>query len=158
MGKSKILSNIYANSASTSGQMTVQGKKIEIMPSSGSTMYLGRLLCFANVHDTEIDNRIDKAWKSFRGLKRELCNKGYSLQARLRLFDAVITPSILYSAGTWCMTEERERKLRRTQRQMLRSIIQIPRRRMESSSTSSSGISDDEVQDSDIEADRLEPW
>ena len=160
MGKTKILANSFAHSATTSGHLKIKGKQIEILPTNGSTMYLGRLLCMSSLHDTEIDHRIDKAWKAFWSLKRELCNKSYRLHVRLKLFEAVVTPTLLYSSGTWNMTVDRERKLQSTQRRMLRSIVQVSRRRFDriptESSTSSNSGSDDGSSSSSN--DRQETW
>ena len=61
--------------------------------------------------------------------KNELCSRHYSLRDRLRLFSAVITASVLYGCGTWAMTPERERKLRTTQRKMMRKIVGAQRRK-----------------------------
>ena len=49
------------------------------------------------------------------------------LKHRLRLFDAVITPTLCYAAGTWPSTKEHERMIQSTQRKMLRLIIQTKR-------------------------------
>ena len=49
--------------------------------------------------------------------------KDIPISLRLKkLFDAVITPTMLYGAGTWAMTKGREAQLRTVQRKMLRSI------------------------------------
>ena len=76
----------------------------------------------------------------------QLSNKHYRLQDRLRLFDAVVTPSVLYGSGAWTMTRARESKLRSVQLRMVRSIIRVGRRLDRSSgsvsSSSSSGSSE----------------
>jgi hypothetical protein len=61
-------------------------------------------------------------------LKSELCCKRYSLRSRLKLFDAVITPTILYACGSWTMTSSREMLLLTTQRKMLRKILGLGRK------------------------------
>ena len=53
----------------------------------------------------------------------------YSLNDRLRLVHGTVTPTVLYGSETWTMTKELEQKLQRTQRKMLRMIVQILRRR-----------------------------
>ena len=50
------------------------------------------------------------------------------LKHRLRLFDAAITPTICYAAGTWAPNKEHERMIQSTQRKMLRLIIQTKRK------------------------------
>ena len=85
--------------------------------------YLGRELCFEDAHDVEIASRINEAWKKFFVLKPDLCGKHVSLRCRLKLFNATVTPTLLYGSGSWTMTAERERILRSTQRRMLRWML-----------------------------------
>ena len=61
--------------------------------------------------------------------KKELCCRHYPLIDRLRFFVSVITPTVLYSAGTWTMNAARRNKLKVAQRRMLKSILQVVRRR-----------------------------
>ena len=46
----------------------------------------------------------------------------------MRLFQGVITPTLLYGAEAWTLTVELENRLHRTQRQMIRMILHSPRR------------------------------
>ena len=46
------------------------------------------------------------------GMKQELCNKRFSLRIRLKLFGPTVSQTLLYAAGTWTLSRERERKLR----------------------------------------------
>ena len=45
------------------------------------------------------------------------------MQQRLQLFDAVVTPRACFAAATWTMTERLEKRLRGTQRKMLRFMV-----------------------------------
>ena len=98
--------------------------------------------------------------------KDELTKKVYSLSDRLRLFDAVVTPAVLYGAETWTLTKEMERTLRTTQRRMLRTILGQGRRRIQGPTERANA---DEAADSEEEEgsddpaeedsrDVLEPW
>ena len=49
------------------------------------------------------------------------------MKQRLRLFNAVVTPTVLYGSSTWTMTKARERKLLVAQRRMLRRIVKVGR-------------------------------
>ena len=51
------------------------------------------------------------------------------MKDRMRLFESVVTPTVLYSAGTWTINAARSQKLRVAQRRMLRSIVQVGRKR-----------------------------
>ena len=107
--------------------VTANGMKIDVLPPSSHTKYLGRNLTFSNDHHrAEIENRIAFGWKKFFVLKQELTSKRYSLSDRLRLFHGTVTPTVLSSCETWTLTTDLENRLRRTQRQMLRMILQSP--------------------------------
>ena len=89
---------------------------------------MGQKISFHHQETTEIKNRIRAAWATFRKYRQELTSKNYMLNHRLRLFDAAISPTICYAAGTWTPNKEHERMIQSTQRKMLRLIIQIKRR------------------------------
>ena len=128
-GKTKILTNMPDNERDSSGGIDIEGETIKILALNESTMYLGRKLTFGAYHDTEIDHRIACGWAKFNQYKKELCCRHYPLIDRLRLFESVITPTVLYSAGTWTMNAARMKKLKVAQRRMLRNIVQVVRRR-----------------------------
>ena len=108
--------------------LQVNGHKIKVLPPNGSTMYLGRLLSIQDVHNVEIKHRLKRAWAKFMVYKKELCGKAYPLRDRLKLFEATVTPTVLYGCGCWTMTEDREKLLRCTQRRMLRWIVGVGRK------------------------------
>ena len=111
-------------------QTNVNGMNIEILPYSSSQKYLGRRFTFQDPTRNEIESRIAAGWKKFCLLKHELTTKTYSVKDRLRLFHGTVTPTVLYGCSSWTLTGELENRLRRTQRQMLRMIINPPRRRL----------------------------
>ena len=84
---------------------------------------------FSRLSARRKQNRIRAGWAKFKSNKQELGSKTYSLNDRLRLFDAVVSPTILYASGTWTLTKDHERALQRTQRIMLRMILGAGRRR-----------------------------
>ena len=95
---------------------------IEIIGDEGETEYLGRVLNMTNMHEAEMKSRTTRAWAKFAKHKAELTCKDIPINLRLKLFDAVVTPTMLYGAGTWAMTKDMETQLRTVQRKMLRSI------------------------------------
>ena len=127
--KTKILSNqVRRGGLNARKQVTIGDALVEVLPVQGQTDYLGRVLGFSGYHDKELDHRINRAWAKFHMFKGELCCPYYPLKARMRLFNAVITPSILYGCAAWTMTKEREQKLIVTQRRMLRLICKVGRK------------------------------
>ena len=80
-------------------------------------------------HDAEIQHRLTRGWKKFYSLKTELCNQKFPLDQRLKLFNTLVTPTVMYGSGCWTMTAERATRLQSTQRRMLRAIVRTPRLR-----------------------------
>ena len=60
--------------------------------------------------------------------KAELTDKGVPVHLRLKLFDSVVTPTVLYGSSSWVMTGTREAELRTTQMKMLRTVIGVKRK------------------------------
>ena len=129
MGKTKILGNA-TGWAQYGGPCSVQvsGENVDALGPEMRSMYLGRQLTFGNFHDEEIKHRISCGWGKFAKYKKELTDPGYPLRQRLKLFNAVVTPTVLYSSGTWTMTKSREKRLLVAQRRMLRRIVKVGRR------------------------------
>ena len=116
---------------------------------------MGRILNLWTPHDTEIDHRLKRAWSKFAMFKAQLTNKLYPLFERLRLFHAVVTPTILYGCASWVMTSVRERKLRTVQRKMLRLILGKSRITIDPNTDSSTQSADTE---STTSGDAAESW
>ena len=60
-GKTKILAN---REIAMLRSLRIGGKSVDILPKTESTEYLGRKLCLRALHDTEINARLDKAWRN----------------------------------------------------------------------------------------------
>ena len=95
--KTKILSNQSIINSDKKKELEVEDMKIEILTRNESVKYLGQN----------------------RKCGPELASKNYTLKHRLRLFDAAISPTICYAAGT-----EHDKMIQSTQHKMLRFIIQ----------------------------------
>ena len=63
----------------------------------------------------EIDHRIRQAWKAFMARKSELTSKKYYLGHRLRLFESVVTPTIMYGSSAWTLTLDQQKKIQTTE-------------------------------------------
>ena len=101
----------------------VADMEIEVLDPSAHAMYLGRALSLTDTHDAELRHRIRKAWSKFGTFRGELTDRAVPLHLRLRLFHAVLTPTILYGCASWVMTESRSTLLRTTQLKMLRVLL-----------------------------------
>ena len=119
--KKKILTNQESNRLK---ETEIDGMHVEIIHPEGIVKYLEQMITFMDQETTEVQHRIRCAWSAFARDQQELTSKSYLLRHRLHLFDAVITPTIMYGAGTWTTTKEHEHRIRTAQRRMLWPIIQ----------------------------------
>lgn len=158
MGKTKVLSNIEDERREGLDYIEISGHKVDILKLGESTKYLGRALSFESLHDTEIQHRINCGWSKFHVFKKGLCCKHYPLHDRLRLFEATVTPCVLYGCGTWTMTKDREHALRVAQRRMLRKIVQVGRRRKLDLEPSASDSESSDAGGATTQDDDLEDW
>jgi len=128
--KTKVITNATKKSGrGREQQLNINGLSVELLPFSGAVKYLGRKTSFENVIETELNNRLRAGWAKFMSFKQELTGKHYSLHDRLRLFDSVVSPTVLYASCTWTLTRRLENLVTRTQRRMLRMILGAGRRR-----------------------------
>jgi hypothetical protein len=121
-------------------------------------------------HTKELSNRIKCAWAKIVQHKEELTKKQYSLADRLRLFESIVSPAVLYGSETWTLTKEMAKLLRTTQRRMLRKILGQGRRRIhripetandpETAESEEAGAEEGEEDPGREENDKddLEPW
>ena len=68
------------------------------MGDEASTKYLERNVSYIDPHGTEFNNRVAAAWGEFSKHKNYLMDKNYPLKIRLKLFDPVVTCSLLYGS------------------------------------------------------------
>ncbi len=95
------------------------------------------------------------AWGAFTKHKEELTSRRFRLRDRLRLFDAVVSSTVLYGCEVWTLRVDQQRRLRTVQRKMLRMVLNAKRWKLEAtSSQESEGAELDEADDTDA----LEPW
>ena len=101
---------------------------IKVLTKNQSVKYLGQRISFHHQETLEMKSRIRAAWATFHKYRQELTSKKYMLKLRLRLFDATVSPTLCYAAGTWTPSKEHERMIQSTQRKMLRLIVQTKRK------------------------------
>ena len=111
------------------------------------------------LHDEELNNRIRAAWATFTRHRQELTNKKYPLRCRLRLFEATVGATVLYGCEAWTLKLDQQKRLRTTQRKMLRMILGMKRRvlKYEGEDQNTDGT-ESASEDTDTSEDSLEPW
>ena len=100
---------------------------VAVLAETDAEKYLGRKLSLGEMHEVELDNRLAAGWAAFHKHKAELCSKFYCLADRLKLFNAVVTPVVLYACSTWALKKTMENKLHATWRRMLRYVFRTHR-------------------------------
>ena len=101
---------------------------VDVLVDETTEKYLGRKLCFRDVHQVELQYRLACAWAAFHKHKGELCSKYYCLKDRIKLFDAVVSATLLYGCASWAMTQSMEKALQTQRRRMLRYVLRIYRK------------------------------
>ena len=120
-GKTKNLGN---QSLNIRKEIDIDDIKVEILTREERTTYLSQMITFQKQETTEIRNRIRAAWATCHKYRQELTSRTYMRRYRLRLFDAVVSPTVYYASGTSTLTKEHERMTQSTQRKMFRLITQ----------------------------------
>jgi hypothetical protein len=169
--KTKVLTSTTKKTGRGKDEFIVFGDmQVSILPVSGCVKYLGRQLCFESSQEIELKHRLRCGWGKFMANKQELTSKHHSLHDRLKLFDAVVAPTVLYAVGTstWALTKPQEHILRTCQRRMLRMILGAGRRRLpdddagsgdsEKDVDSCAGEASATYEDSMGDEELLEPW
>ena len=100
----------------------IRNMTIEILDNTQNAMYLGRMLKPTEMQREELKNRTSKAWAKYNTHKADLTNEKLPIGLRLRLFNATVTPTMLYGSGTWVLAEQMRSDIKTQQRKMLRCI------------------------------------
>ena len=87
--------------------------------------YLGANVSKQRGCGDDIVNRICKARVSFMKLKQIWSSNIYTLRSKLRLFNTLVKPVVLYGSETWEINEGDNRKLNTFFFKCLRRILQI---------------------------------
>eukprot|EP00973_Karenia_brevis_P085871 11910568-Karenia_brevis.AAC.1 len=119
MGKTKILTT---SSSTRCTSVSIGSEQAKILGLSEAERYLGRKLCAMNAHETEVKHRIASGWAAFAKYKHALCAKACPLHLRIKLFDSVVTPAVMYGCAAWTMSAELFKQLRTARRKMLRKL------------------------------------
>nr|VZI20073.1 unnamed protein product [Spirometra erinaceieuropaei] len=88
--------------------------------------YLGSTLSRNTKIDDEVANRISKASQAFGRLQSTVWNRhGLQLSTKLKMYKAVILPTLLYGAETWMVYAKQARRLNHFHLSCLRRILRL---------------------------------
>ncbi|BHF66055.1 hypothetical protein SprV_0200906900 [Sparganum proliferum] len=90
-------------------QISVNGTQLQVME---NFPYLGSTLSRNTKIDDEVANRISKPSQAFGRLQSTVWNRhGLQLSTKLKMYKAVILPTLLYGAETWTVYTKQARRL-----------------------------------------------
>ncbi|BHF72041.1 hypothetical protein SprV_0401510400 [Sparganum proliferum] len=114
------------NSAATAPnapQISVNGTQLQVVD---NFPYLGSTLSRNTKIDDEVANRISKASQAFGRLQSTVRNRhGLQLSTKLKMYMAVILPTLLYGAETWTVYTKQARRLNHFHLSCLRRILRL---------------------------------
>nr|VZI28302.1 unnamed protein product [Spirometra erinaceieuropaei] len=104
-------------------QINVNGTQLQVVE---NFPYLGSTLSRNTKIDDEVANRISKASQAFGRLKSTVWNRhGLQLSTKLKMYKAVILPTLLYGAETWTVYTRQARRLNHFHLSCLRRILRL---------------------------------
>nr|VZI44332.1 unnamed protein product [Spirometra erinaceieuropaei] len=104
-------------------QISVNGTQLQVVE---NFPYLGSTLSRNTKIDDEVANRISKASQAFGRLQSTVWNRyGLQLSTKLKIYKAVILPTLLYGAETWTVYAEQARRLNHFHSSCLRRILRL---------------------------------
>nr|VZI39063.1 unnamed protein product [Spirometra erinaceieuropaei] len=104
-------------------QISVNGTQVLVVE---NFPYLGSTLSRNTKIDVEVANRISKASQAFGRLQSTVWNRhGLQLRTELKMYKAVILPTLLYGAETWTVYTRQARRLNHFHLSCLRRILRL---------------------------------
>nr|VZH97019.1 unnamed protein product [Spirometra erinaceieuropaei] len=104
-------------------QISVNGTRLQVVE---NFLYLGSTLSRNTKIDDEVANRISKASQPFGRLQSTVWNRhGLQLSTKLKMYKAVILPTLLYGAETWTVYTSQARRLNHFHLICLRRILRL---------------------------------
>nr|VZH90232.1 unnamed protein product [Spirometra erinaceieuropaei] len=104
-------------------QISVNGTQLQVVE---NFPYLGSTLSRNTKIDDEVANRISKASQAFGRLQSTVWNRhGLQLSTKLKMYKAVILPTVVYGAETWTVYAKQARRLNHFHLSCLRRILRL---------------------------------
>nr|VZI10277.1 unnamed protein product [Spirometra erinaceieuropaei] len=104
-------------------QISVNGTQLQVVE---NFPYLGSTLSRNTKIDDEVANRISNASQAFGRLQSTVWNRhGLQLSTKLKMYKAVILPTLLYGAETWTVYAKQARRLNHFHLSFLRRILRL---------------------------------
>ena len=96
---------------------------VEVVSLDGRERYLGRAVSVMEHHQVELDNGLRGAWAAFCKYKVVFTSPAYSFASKARLFEAAVSPVLLYACACWTLSASMEQQLSTNRRKILRTML-----------------------------------
>nr|VZI31839.1 unnamed protein product [Spirometra erinaceieuropaei] len=104
-------------------QISANGTQLQVVE---NFPYLGSTLSRNTKIDDEVANRISKASQAFGRLQNTVWNRhGLQLSTKIKMYKAVILPTLLHGAETWTVYAKQARRLNHFKLSCLRRILRL---------------------------------
>ena len=121
--KTEVMHQPAPGDAYAEPSISVKGEKLAV---ADKFVYLGSTLSRAANIDDEVAYRIARASASFGRLREKVWDRrGLSVDTKLKVYRAVVLPSLLYACETWTVYSRHAKKLNAFHMRCLRSIMRI---------------------------------
>ena len=105
-------------------KVSLKGERLEEVD---SFRYLGAHVARKGGVEVEIECRLREASKCLGGFKNIMRNRHLGMDAKRRLYEGVIVPTVLYGAETWNLREAERKSLNVFEMKCLRSMVRVTR-------------------------------
>ena len=123
MKKTKIMST--TSPAETTQVCITDFGPIDILGANDRQKYLGRLFSgdLKTRSKSAIDHRLSCAWMKYKAFQHVFEDKQVSVKLRFKLFDSIVSSTLLYGLETVPLSQQMLNRIDITQRTMLRRIV-----------------------------------
>jgi transcription termination factor 2 len=123
LGKTEVLLQPAPNTTPPQPCITIDGTQLKNVD---TFKYLGSTISSDGTLDKEIAARIQKASQALGRLRTKvLQHKDIRLSTKLKVYNAIVLPSLLYGCETWTLYRRHIKKLEQFHNRSLRSIMRI---------------------------------
>ena len=94
----------------------------EEIPCTNTFKYLGSIFAAEGGTEADCKNRVRLSWNKWRETTGVICDKNVPVKLKVKIYQTVIKPTMLYGAECWSMRKKKEHLLNKTEMRILRLI------------------------------------
>ena len=122
LGKTKVM---MVSRTEEDCNLNIEGEDIETVK---KLKYLGTMVSSDRLGDEEIEQRVGAAAKVVGAMRKEVLERRELMKkTKLRVFNVMVMPTLIYGCETWIMQRRHESKLQASEMMFLRSVEGVSR-------------------------------